>query len=93
MLIRFEFVLSEGDRKSLRDRISHYEYVQAGTINLSRRGFVLVGGGENLGFRRTGSVVTLTEALDKHVTNLRGCLREMITEYVDSVRAHHAADA
>lgn len=89
----FEFVLSEGNRKSLRDRISHYGYVQAGTVNLSRRGFVLAGGGENLGFGHLHGSTTLSEVLDAHVKNLRACLREMIFRYVDSIRQHEAADA
>jgi hypothetical protein len=82
----FEFVLSEGDRKSLRDKISHYKYVQAGTVNLSRRGFVLAGGGENLGLAHVSAANTLTEVLDRHMANLRTCLREMIFTYVDSLR-------
>lgn len=35
-------VLAEG-RKSVRHRIAHYEFVSAGCINLTARGFFLVG--------------------------------------------------
>lgn len=82
----FEFVLSEGDRKSIRDKISHYEYVPVGCINLSQRGFMLVGGGENLGFSGGDSSALLSEVLQRHVTNLRSCIREMINAYVDGMR-------
>jgi hypothetical protein len=82
----FDFVLSEGNRKSLRDKISHYEYVPVGTINLSQRGFVLAGGGEQLGLSHSMGAVTLSEVLDIHVSNLKCCVREMIYRFVDSVR-------
>lgn len=82
----FDFVLSEGNRKSLRDKISHYEYVPVGTINLSQRGFVLAGGGEQLGLSHSTGAVTLSEVLDSHVSNLKCCVREMIYRFVDSVR-------
>ncbi len=32
---RFDFVLSKGNQKSVRDKISHYEYVPVGCINLT----------------------------------------------------------
>lgn len=83
----FEFVLSEGDRKSVRDKISHYEYVPVGVINLSQRGFVLAGGGEQLGLTGMAGPVMLSEVLDTHVGNLRACVREMIFRFVDSIRA------
>ena len=86
----FEFVLSEGDRKSLRDKISHYEYVPVGTINLSQRGFVLAGGGEKLGISNATGTVMLSEVIDNHVVNLKGCVREMIYRFVDSIRAEEA---
>jgi hypothetical protein len=40
------FILDEG-RFSTRNRIAHYEFVPAGVINLTARGFVFVGGGES----------------------------------------------
>ena len=83
---RFEFVLSEGDRKSLRDKISHYEYVAVGTINLSQHGFVLFGGGEQLGLSHPTGAVALSEVLDSHVSNIEGCVREMIYRFIEAVR-------
>ena len=82
----FEFVLSEGNRKSLRDKISHYEYVAVGTINLSQHGLVLVGGGEQLGLSHPTGAGTLSEVLDNHVSNIEGCVREMIYRFVDAMR-------
>lgn len=82
----FEFVLSEGNRKSVRDQISHYGYVPVGTINLSQRGFMLAGGGEQLHATKTRGPVMLSEVIDGHVANLRACIKEMIYCYVDSVR-------
>lgn len=86
----FEFVLSEGSRKSLRDRISHYGYVQAGTINLNQRGFMLAGGGEELGMSHASGPIALSEVLDRHVLNLKSCIREMTYQYVDSIRSAQA---
>lgn len=83
---QFDFVLSEGNRKSLRDKISHYEYVPVGIINLSQKGFVLAGGGEQLGLSDSMGAVTLSEVLDNHVSNLKCCVREIIYSFVDSVR-------
>lgn len=83
----FEFVLSEGDRKSLRDKITHYEYVPVGTINLSSRGFMLAGGGENLGFGEEGSPVLLSEAINNHLINIKACTHEMIHSLVDQLKA------
>lgn len=84
--VEFNFVLSEGNRKSVRDKISHYEYVPVGCINLSQRGFMLAGGGEELGPMGQHGAVLLSEVLQKHVTNIRGCIREFIYAYVDSIK-------
>lgn len=86
----FEFVLSEGDRKSLRDKISHYEYVAVGTINLSQYGFVLVGGGEQLGLLHPPGETTLSKVLDSYVSNIEGCIREMIYRFVDAMRSEQS---
>lgn len=84
---RFEFVLSKGDRKSVRDKISHYEYVPAGVINLSQRGFVLVGGGEELNLDNVSGHIFLSEVIDSHMSDLRMCIREMTYCFVDSLKS------
>ncbi len=83
---KFDFVLSDGNRKSVRDKISHYEYVPVGCINLSQRGFMLVGGGEELGLGENKGAILLSEVLQNHVTNIRACIQELITSYVDGIR-------
>jgi hypothetical protein len=85
----FAFVLSEGNRKSLRDKISHYEYVPAGCVNLSRRGFVLAGGGEELGLSAESG--SLSEVLDRRVVRLNQCVREMVFGYVEGMRLDEVA--
>jgi len=87
----FDFVISDGDRKSIRDKISHYEYVPVGCINLSQRGFMLAGGGEELGIGGKNGSALLSEVLNRHVTNLRGCVRECINAYVDGMRSDQSA--
>lgn len=78
----FEFVLSEGNRKSLRDQISHYAYVPVGVLNLSNQGVMLVGGGENLqGF----DGVKLSHVLEKRIEVLCSCVREMIYTLVNAI--------
>jgi hypothetical protein len=87
----FDFVLSEGNRKSIRDKISHYEYVPVGCINLSQRGFMLAGGGEELGVGGENGSALLSEVLQRHVTNLRSCIRDFLNAYVDGIRADQHA--
>lgn len=43
---KFEFVMGDERGKSLRDRISHNQFVQAATINVGTNGHRFVGGGE-----------------------------------------------
>ncbi|MGA6097575.1 hypothetical protein ACPESN_06835 [Stutzerimonas marianensis] len=80
----FEFVLSDGGITSVRDRIAHYEFVQAGTINLSSRGLVFVGGGENLNLNFEEKSL-LSETLEEKTTALHNCISEMIHCYVIEV--------
>jgi hypothetical protein len=89
----FRFVLSEGDRKSVRDRISHYEYVSAGSLNLNHRGLMVLGGGENLGFGPPHQAVLLSTMMDDHVKNLRSCVHQMIVRFVDCARIVEASQA
>ena len=79
----FDFVLSDGKRKSIRDRISHYEYVKVGIINLSSRGLILVGGGEELGLTNDG---LLSESVGEKMNYLKACIRELITTYVECIK-------
>lgn len=87
----FEFVLSEGGVTSVRDRIAHYEFVQAGCFNLSTRGIVLVGGGESLNLPGSAAK-TLTDTIQFKSNSLHQCITEMIDVFVQEV-AKWEADA
>lgn len=78
----FEFVLSEGGVTSVRDRLAHYEFVPAGCVNISARGVVLVGGGENLNLNGDNS--SLTEILSKKTDILYECIAEIIQSFIQS---------
>ncbi|MCL4559313.1 MAG: hypothetical protein M1281_01705 [Chloroflexi bacterium] len=84
-LAKFSFVTSEGSNKSIRDRISHYEYVPVGTINLSSRGFLLAGGGEELKPSSSGQFELLSEIIDQHLMDLQDCIDTYITCYINAV--------
>lgn len=86
---KFEFVLSEGGVTSVRDRIAHYEFVQAGCFNLSTSGVVLVGGGENLNLG--GTFRTLTDALQSKSNSLQQCITEMIGVFIEEVAKWEAS--
>jgi hypothetical protein len=88
----FEFVLSEGGVTSVRDRIAHYEFVPAGFFNLSTRGVVLVGGGENLNLPG-GTSRTLTETLQNKSSSLHRCIAEMIETFIVAVANWEAGKA
>ncbi len=79
----FKFVLSEGDRKSIRDKISHYEYVSVGTLNIQGKGPVLVGGEEKLD--GTGQVI-LSDVLQNYKDNLHSCISEMLSGFIDFIK-------
>ena len=84
----FAFVLSAGEKKSVRDRIAHYEWVHAGAINLNRYGLIVkLGGGEDLPFTMEHNTARLTEALALRVRMLKACIDEMLTVFVTEARA------
>ncbi len=79
------FVLLEG-RRSVRNRIAHYEFVSAGCINLTPRGFILAGGREELsGFGRAGNA-PLQEALTNHLDCIHRCVDDMIDSFITVAR-------
>lgn len=82
----FGFVMSDFEKKTVRDQIAHYFWVQAGTLNLSKNGFVMVGGGEELGPFGDNSYVRLTDALKVRVQNLKACIDEMLETFVTEAR-------
>lgn len=86
----FAFVMSKGEKQSVRDKIAHYEWITAGTINLTPHGFVLVGGGEALSFTGNQPPPLLTEVLASRTRMLKACVDEMLTVFVTEARAWEA---
>lgn len=83
-LPKFDFLISNSDRRSLRDEISHYKHVPAGTFNITRRGLILVGGGEQL----TGVDKTeLTEFLNQRTDDVLACLKELLKTFIDAPKS------
>lgn len=81
----FDFVASEGNRKSVRDRLAHYEAISAGFLNLSIRNGQLFGGGEELGLE-TGNAISLSNALDQRVQDLRETVADFLCTFVSEAR-------
>jgi hypothetical protein len=80
------FVLATG-RQSVRNRIAHYDFVSAGCINMSARGFSLVGGGESLSVPSGSERTTLGEVLSDRLDRLHACVDDMIDSFVGAARA------
>jgi len=85
----FEFVMSEGGAPSIRDRIAHFEFVPAGTLNIRSDGAILVGGGENLNFDQISSPETmeLAKTINNKTVALHSCIAEILNEFIQSVTA------
>jgi hypothetical protein len=86
---QFAFVVSDGNEGvSVRDRISHYEFTSAGSYNLTRDGFRLIGGGEVL--HLSGKAATLSEALLERLQKLDAFLSKMLHEFTDALREENS---
>ena len=79
------FVLAEG-RKSVRNRIAHYEFVSAGCVNLTAQGFFLAGGGEELLMPESLTGVNLSKALSDRLEYLHTCVDDMIDTFIQAAR-------
>lgn len=79
------FVLAEG-RKSVRNRIAHYEFVSAGCVNLTAQGFFLVGGGEEILKPESHKGVNLSKALSDRLEYLHTCVDDMIDTFIQAAR-------
>ena len=84
----FAYVLS-GEKKSIRDLLSHYKYIEAGSLNLSRHGFLMAGGAENLrppvGQAWEGG---LSAVIAKRADDLHACVVDLLTSFVTAVEQH-----
>ena len=77
------FVLDAG-RKSVRNRIAHYEFVSAGCINLTSKGFFLAGGGEDLKMSENLVDLNLNQILSHRLEHLHGCVADMIDTFIQA---------
>lgn len=82
---KLAFVLAEG-RKSVRNRIAHYEFVSAGCVNLTAKGFFIAGGGEELLMPDSLDDVNLSKALCDRLEYLHKCVDDMIDTFVQAAR-------
>ena len=76
------FIMAEG-RRSVRNRIAHNESVAAGVINLTSKGFVLAGGGEEMGMRRKGPS-RLQDVLAARLEQLHSCVADLIDSFIEA---------
>ena len=78
---KFEFVMGDERGKSLRDRISHNQFVQAATINVGTNGHRFVGGGENLRLSDPTDNRSLSEILNGRAADLHTCISDFLTTF------------
>lgn len=90
---RFDFVLSQSERRSTRDRISHYEFVPAGVVNVSSHGFVLAGGGEDLKGHLSNPTRRLPDVLHSHATRLQECLNDLLDTFIEAAQTYGTQSA
>lgn len=87
---RFSYVLSEGNTKSVRDLISHYEHISAGCMNINERGFTMAGGGEKRGLREGGYRWDggLSTVIETRGNDPSCCVAEIITVFIIEAKKH-----
>ncbi|SRR6266496_333539 len=86
----FAFVLSDSRGHSTRDRISHYEFVPAGVINITTHGVLLAGGGENLLPSKSKPPPSLRDVLRQHARNLQECIDDFLDTFVTASSAYES---
>ncbi|GAN57294.1 hypothetical protein Abac_016_007 [Acetobacter aceti NBRC 14818] len=79
----FSFVIGDQKGRSTRDIIAHKAALDAGSINIRNNGFVLFGGGENLGINTERgddflNPPTLPDVLETRMVNLQGCVADLL---------------
>jgi hypothetical protein len=85
---KFDYVLSAGPKKSIRDLISHYRYISAGTLSLNGRGFLMVGGGEGMSPLGIGAERGLGAIIRQRAVDLHTCVSDLIESFVAAARTH-----
>ena len=81
-----DYIMAEG-RRSVRNRIAHYEFVSAGTININAQGLRLVGGGEDMGMKHADRDARLNDILARRLARLHSCVDDMIDSFINAARA------
>jgi hypothetical protein len=81
-----QFVLDEGP-KSVRNRIAHWEFVSAGSVNLREDGIFLVGGPENINWPPGSKILTLDSALSGRLDAFHACVDDMIHTFIRAIQA------
>jgi hypothetical protein len=88
----FAYVLSDGSKKSIRDLLSHYEYIGAGTINIAADGLYIAGGGENLD--PFSAKETLGASIQRKAKELEICIADVLISFTNAAesenRRYHA---
>ena len=86
----FEFVVGDERGRSLRDRITHKEFVSAGTVSITRDGGSYVGGGELLAWNDSSG---LTHILEGRLGSLLEFQCELLQTFTELVtQFEHRAD-
>jgi hypothetical protein len=80
----FSFVIGDEKGRSTRDIIAHKAALDAGAINITSNGFVLFGGGENLGISKARgddfhNPPHLPDVLATRMTILQRCVADLLT--------------
>jgi hypothetical protein len=70
--------MSGDEGTSVRDRIAHYEFVEAGSVTVSADGIMLFGGGENFML----DSCNMTNALHKKTEALHSCITEVLSTFI-----------
>lgn len=83
----FEYVLSDGVRKSTRDRITHWESVDAGVLNIAPHGVFLAGGGEELSPRGDENLRLLSKVIRARIAALQSCVALFVSQFTNAYSA------
>jgi hypothetical protein len=89
----FAFVMDEERGRSVRDRLTHREFVPAGNFNVTPYGFSLFGGGEKLGLgphngRSPFEARPLADVLEERRAALHACLADFLETFRTAVIEH-----
>jgi hypothetical protein len=84
------FVLEEG-RKSVRNRIAHYEFVQAGCVNVTSRGSFFLVEGDEAFTPGAETPLALSTILSQRLSLLQACIEDMIDTFINAAKAYQSS--